>query len=72
MNDDIQVEYRPTIHDLPQGERPRERLEHYGAGALSSAAIRVPNSGGAFKPVPTAVPPIASSHKPPSAPVIAL
>ncbi|MCB0231897.1 MAG: hypothetical protein KDG58_08820, partial [Anaerolineae bacterium] len=39
MNDDIQVEYRPTIHDLPQGERPRERLEHYGAGALSSAEL---------------------------------
>lgn len=33
------VEYRPTIHDLPQGERPRERLEHYGAGALSTAEL---------------------------------
>ena len=39
MNDETQVEYRPTIHDLPQGERPRERLEHYGAGALSSAEL---------------------------------
>ncbi|MCB0242235.1 MAG: hypothetical protein KDI12_02425, partial [Anaerolineae bacterium] len=27
------------MHDLPQGERPRERLEHYGAGALSSAEL---------------------------------
>jgi DNA repair protein RadC len=33
------VEYRPTIHDLPQGERPRERLEYYGAGALSTAEL---------------------------------
>jgi DNA repair protein RadC len=36
MADDLPpVEYRPTIKDLPQAERPRERLEHYGAGALS-------------------------------------
>ena len=27
------VEYYPTIKELPAGERPRERLEHYGAGA---------------------------------------
>ncbi|MCB0199901.1 MAG: DNA repair protein RadC [Caldilineae bacterium] len=27
------------MHDLPEGERPRERLEHYGAGALSSAEL---------------------------------
>ncbi len=33
------VEYYPTIKDLPEGERPRERLEHYGAGALSSAEL---------------------------------
>lgn len=39
MTDDLLVEYRPTIHDLPQGERPRERLEHYGAGALSSSEL---------------------------------
>ena len=39
MTDDLQAEYRPTIHDLPEGERPRERLEHYGAGALSSAEL---------------------------------
>jgi DNA repair protein RadC len=29
------VEYYPTIKELPEGERPRERLEHYGAAALS-------------------------------------
>ncbi len=33
------VEYYPTIKELPQGERPRERLEHYGAGALSVAEL---------------------------------
>ena len=33
------VEYHPTIHDLPAGERPRERLEHYGETALSSAEL---------------------------------
>lgn len=33
------VEYYPTIKELPQGERPRERLEHYGAGALSTAEL---------------------------------
>ena len=33
------VEYHPTIKDLPLGERPRERLEHYGAGALSTSEL---------------------------------
>ena len=33
------VEYYPTIKELPEGERPRERLEYYGAGALSSAEL---------------------------------
>jgi DNA repair protein RadC len=33
------IEYFPTIKELPEGERPRERLEHYGAGALSSAEL---------------------------------
>ncbi len=37
--DAVVVEYYPTIKDLPEGERPRERLEHYGAGALSSAEL---------------------------------
>jgi DNA repair protein RadC len=33
-----QVEYL-LIKDLPQGERPRERLERYGAQALSNAEL---------------------------------
>jgi DNA repair protein RadC len=33
------VEYRPMIRDLPTGERPRERLLHYGAGALSTSEL---------------------------------
>lgn len=32
-------DYQPTIKDLPQSERPRERLEHYGANALSAAEL---------------------------------
>lgn len=31
--------YNPTIHDLPVGERPRERLMRVGAGAISSAEL---------------------------------
>ncbi len=31
--------YRPTIRDLPQGERPRERLKHYGAKQLSNSEL---------------------------------
>ena len=33
------IEYHPTIKDMPVGERPRERLQHYGAGALSTAEL---------------------------------
>jgi len=33
------TEYYPTIKELPEGERPRERMEHYGPGALSSAEL---------------------------------
>ena len=33
------VEYYPTIKELPEDERPRERLEQYGAHALSSAEL---------------------------------
>ena len=32
-------EYRPLIRDLPAGERPRERLRHAGASALSNAEL---------------------------------
>jgi DNA repair protein RadC len=33
------TEYYPTIKELPEGDRPRERLEHYGAAALSTAEL---------------------------------
>ena len=31
--------YNPTIKELPSSERPRERLLHYGVGALSNAEL---------------------------------
>ncbi len=31
--------YSPTIKDMPQGERPRERLQHYGPQALSTSEL---------------------------------
>ena len=33
------LDYRPMIRDLPDGERPRERLRDLGAGALSNAEL---------------------------------
>jgi len=39
MATDALIEYNPTIKELPEGERPRERLEHYGSGALSMAEL---------------------------------
>ncbi|MEA3336266.1 MAG: DNA repair protein RadC, partial [Chloroflexota bacterium] len=39
MTENHPAGYRPTIHDLPAGERPRERLEHYGSAALSTAEL---------------------------------
>ncbi len=33
------VTYQPLIQDLPVDERPRERLQHYGAAALSNAEL---------------------------------
>jgi DNA repair protein RadC len=33
------VEYYPTIKELPEDERPRERLKEHGATALSSAEL---------------------------------
>lgn len=33
------VEYHPTIKELPFSERPRERLQRYGAGSLSTAEL---------------------------------
>jgi DNA repair protein RadC len=39
MPDEGKVEYRPTIKEMPTGERPRERLRHYGPAALSNAEL---------------------------------
>ena len=39
MAEETGVEYRPTIKDLPADERPRERLEHAGEGALSTSEL---------------------------------
>ena len=38
---DVAVEnaYQPMIRDLPQGERPRERLKEYGARYLSNTEL---------------------------------
>ena len=33
------AEYHPTIKELPSSERPRERLLHYGPGALSTSEL---------------------------------
>jgi DNA repair protein RadC len=33
------AEYHPTIKELPSSERPRERLLHYGPGALSNGEL---------------------------------
>ena len=35
----MQAEYRLTIKNLPVDERPRERLEHAGEGALSTTEM---------------------------------
>lgn len=35
----MMVEYTPLIRDLPTEERPRERLIHFGAQAVSSAEL---------------------------------
>src|SRR5713101_9835538 len=33
------LDYHATVRDLPTNERPRERLQHFGAGALSLAEL---------------------------------
>ena len=33
------LDYNPTIPDMPIGERPRERLIHAGAAALSTTEL---------------------------------
>lgn len=39
MQTDAVADYHPTIKELPSGERPRERLQNYGPGALSTAEL---------------------------------
>jgi DNA repair protein RadC len=39
MANSERLEYAPMIRDMPVGERPRERLIHYGAQALSNAEL---------------------------------
>ncbi len=39
MDEQTATPYHPTIHDLPAGDRPRERLQYSGAGALSNAEL---------------------------------
>lgn len=39
MKQRSQAPYRPMIRELPPSERPRERLHHYGAAALSHAEL---------------------------------
>jgi DNA repair protein RadC len=39
MSQQEQVEYQPLIRDLPESERPRERLETYGPGSLSTSEL---------------------------------
>jgi DNA repair protein RadC len=39
MNVNTPVQYQPTIRDLPQGERPRERLREFGPKSLSNTEL---------------------------------
>ena len=39
MTDQPEPRYHVTIHDMPTGERPRERLQHYDPEALSTAEV---------------------------------
>jgi DNA repair protein RadC len=35
----IRVEYHATVHDMPTGDRPRERLQKHGAESLSNSDL---------------------------------
>jgi DNA repair protein RadC len=39
MEQPEQVEYHPLIRDLPESERPRERLQAYGPSSLSTSEL---------------------------------
>jgi DNA repair protein RadC len=36
---ETRTEYRPTVREMPEDERPRERLERYGAATLQTAEL---------------------------------
>jgi len=36
---EVATQYQPTIRDLPQGERPRERLREFGPKSLSNTEL---------------------------------
>ena len=38
-NTDIKAEYHPTVHDIAPDERPRERLQKFGADTLSTSDL---------------------------------
>jgi DNA repair protein RadC len=37
--DAVRAEYHPTVHDIPLDDRPRERLQKYGADSLALAEL---------------------------------
>ena len=39
MSESAGVEYTLLIRNMPTNERPRERLQYYGAGALASSEL---------------------------------
>jgi DNA repair protein RadC len=39
MSESVSVEYTLLIRNMPANERPRERLQYYGAGALASSEL---------------------------------
>src|SRR5260370_7221409 len=38
-NSDIKAEYHPTVHDIAPDDRPRERLQKFGADTLSTSDV---------------------------------
>jgi DNA repair protein RadC len=35
----VRAQYHPTVHDMPQDDRPRERLQKYGADSLALSEL---------------------------------
>ena len=46
MTTDVETRYATMIRDLPQGERPRERLREYGPSV--KGGVKVYQRGGAI------------------------